>query len=333
MSHSRPPDVSGQAPAPGSFEHGLDQLFGEAPLSADFQLGVMQDFLERLERGARQIGKSADLPSLIIPDMGAAQSRELAQTAQTHPGNRVVPTILMDQTRPSLPMRKAIVAGARSFDRQQFIDKPEDEVSALRGPDEEVDIGKGLHPYAAILMDPHADKPVRYKGELFRLFYKRSGDNSEAEEPKIDLNEMVDRSSFVETLLESGRAIEAKDGAIWVFPVMDIQVNSPRTKDTASNLYRRIDPVNVPESLLIVSCLHQANGTPNTTGDIDYANEALWKVKKTGDPITDNPDNVVTVRFRSDRRRVGLFARIGDSVRDNAGVRDTVSGLGTTPTA
>jgi hypothetical protein len=140
---------------------------------------------------------------------------------------------------------------------------------------------------------------------------------------KAPTGEIVDQDTFQKQLVDSGHAVH--DATVWTFPVMDVAVQSPRTNDTAGNLHQKVNPVVTPESLIAMQLLHQANGTPNPQWCVDFANEAVYKLDKKGNPVA--PVRVAGVDWDPDRRQVDSDAWGADNQYGSFGVRGAGSGL------
>lgn len=232
-----------------------------------------------------------------MPELSESQQAELAKVAEAHPLHRIVPTPLL-----SLAERKALAEKARVFPDQKFTTS----ANALWTPDESWVFGK-------LLRDP--ESTVKDGNKTYGLRYKT---------PE---GETVGREAYVAALKAAGQAVDAKDGRVWTFPVMDVRVQAPRTRDYVRNLHGRVDPVGSPESLLTTQLLHQANGTPNPVWEVDFANEAVYELDRKGNPKA--LQRVASVYWDPDGRQVSLRSWFADSQYGSFGARGAESGLKT----
>jgi hypothetical protein len=231
-----------------------------------------------------------------MPELSESQQAELALVAEANPFHRVVPTPLL-----SFSERKAVAEKARAFPGQKFTTS----ANALWTPDESWAYGK-------LIRDP--ESTVKDGNKTYGLRYKT---------PEGETT--VSREAYIAALKAAGQAVEAKDGRVWTFPVMDVRVQAPRTRDYVRNLHGRVDPVGSPESLLTTQLLHQANGTPNPVWEVDFANEAVYELDRKGNPkaLVD----VAGVDWDPNYRQVYLFNWYTDNRNDDFGVRGAESGL------
>ena len=232
----------------------------------------------------------------VVPELSEDQQAKLAKVAEAHPLHRVVPTPLL-----SLAERKAVAEKARSFPGQKFSTSDD----ALLTPDESWVYGKLLRNPESTVEEGRKSYGLRYKTEDGGL---------------------VSRSEYVAHLKENGQAVEAEDGTVWTFPVMDVRVHTKRTRDTAGNLHKLVDTIATPESLVATQLLHQANGTPNPQWEVDFANEAIYELTSKRE-ATKKLVGVASIRWYPDRCRVCLSRWNADFQRGDFGVRGAESGL------
>jgi hypothetical protein len=190
------------------------------------------------------------------PNLSDEQKTKIADTLEQNPNRRLIPTPLLD-----VQGRKDIADRAHSaFPSQKFTSSG----SALSIPDES-DI------YGKLLRDP--DGTVKDGSDSYGLVFKLP-----------DGGQVVGHTNFVNAMVENGQAIRGEDGIVWIYPVMDVRVSSPRSLDNAKKLYEQVDPTVTPDSNLSVQLLHQAAGTPFIGLNVDFANEAVFKLDDAGKP-------------------------------------------------
>jgi hypothetical protein len=240
-----------------------------------------------------------------LPDLSTDQHDALTKAVEAHPDRRVVPAPFL-----YLAGRSAIAERARAFPAAKF--KPGRE--ALKVP--------GLsYTYGRLLRDP--ESTVQYGRTAYGLRYKTPS------------GEVVGREAYIAALMEAGQAIEANDGTTWVFPIIDPRVRIKSNYNHALNLHHPVNPVVTPEALIAAQLLYQAKGTPNRRWQIDIANEAVYKLDKTGNPgavigvagVDWYRRQVLLRDWGGDFTRVGLHRWNLTDQRDSFGIRSAESGL------
>lgn len=244
-----------------------------------------------------------------LPTLDEGEQARLLKAAERHPDRRIVPTPLL-----TFDQRKAIAETAReAFPAQQFTPNSD----ALWTPDVSWLYGK-------LLRDPGS--AVKDGRKTYALGYKTPD------------GEIATRREYMGTLVDAEQSVEAADGTTWIFPVMDVRVQSPRTNARADNLHQKIDPIDVPESGIAMQLLHKANGTPNPEWHVDFVNEAIFEVevKGKGDKqeiiFTDKNGettlvSVASVGWDPIDRQVYLYSWDAGDRDGDFGVRGAESGL------
>lgn len=233
-----------------------------------------------------------------VPELTLEQKTKLEKELAEHPDRRVIPTPLTDSAKTD---RKNIAEDAKAqFGKNKFHETED----PLWTPDNSWTYGK-------LLSDPETD--VKDGNTTYGLRYKAVGGG------------LVKRSEYLASLKESGQAVEAEDGTIWTFPVMDVQIQSPRNYTTTRNLHSEVSPTATPESLIAMQLLHQAIGTPNPEWSVDFANEAVYELKKDGS--VKELVSVASVRWGPNDRQVNLDLWNADDRNGDFGVRAEESGI------
>ncbi|HET7673557.1 MAG TPA: hypothetical protein VFK11_03540 [Candidatus Saccharimonadales bacterium] len=230
------------------------------------------------------------------PELSDDQKAKIADTLEKNPNNRLLPTPLLD-----LEGRKDIADRARStFPSQKFTSSG----SALSVPDES-------NIYGQLLKNP--DGRVKDGDDNYGLGFKLP-----------DGEQIIGRTNFVNAMVENGQAIEDENGIVWIYPVMDVRVSSPRSLDNARKLYEQVDPTGTSDSNLSVQLLHQAAGKPFIGFNVDFANEAVFKLDDDGKPkaLVD-----VVSMYWSGYQQVQLGIWRGNNRYGNFGVRAAKSGI------
>jgi hypothetical protein len=216
-----------------------DFLDPEVELDLDAQLEITTELYSQL--------------GYTPPELDDSQKATLQKTLEANPGKRVVPTPLLN-----LEERIAIVDRAQDLPAQQFdTDRLADDGHLLWVPE------AGL--YRKLLDDPDStytdDRDPRI---TYELLYK------------IGDGDVTDRAGYIDWLKRTEQAVEDEYGTIWTYPVSEVQVKSDRTDTTAGDLHEAVDPLVSPELLIVTQLLHQANGTPDSKWQSDFANEAIY---------------------------------------------------------
>lgn len=231
-----------------------------------------------------------------IPSLRPGQADVLVDRLEDAPTHyRLMPTPLLNHEG-----RKAIVEVTKvKFPNNNFAPH----VDALWTPGED-------YMYGMLLRNP--DSTVKEGRKEYGLRYNTP-------------EGVVTRPELVEILKAGGTSAEATDGTTWTFPVMDVQVESPRTYARAGELHEAADITQVPEALITMQALHQANDTPNPNWSIDITNEAVYELDKKG--VAVSPVRVTSVYWYRNGRQVTLDSW-GAAYRHFAfGVRGAESGL------
>jgi hypothetical protein len=271
-----------------------DFLNPEVRLDANEQLTTMIDFWNKLGE--------------TVPTLSEKQMDSLQDSIEANPHKRLVPTPLSPE--PLEPRQQMTEKAREVFPKQQFVE--DKDVSALWSPDTS-------WTYVQALVDPEAS--IKHDGDYSKLIYKTANGAF-----------VTGRLAYLESLVASGDAVEAEDGTIWAFPLMDVQVRSPRDRQRADEHFLKASHVETPESLIAMQLLHQANGTPNLKWEADLCNEALAKTNKEGELVLDDNDNPILLRVAGVDwdpydARVSLDDWDAYSVRDSFGRRGAESGL------
>lgn len=225
---------------------------------------------------------------LDVPRLTLTEQQKLSQSLETYPDRRVMPVPLLD-----LDSRQAMAEQAKTaLPGNRFGSSV-----ALWTPGESSIYGKLLRDPEATVKDGRNSYGLRYHTE----------------------DGVITRSELVAKLTESGQAITAEDGTVWLFPVMDVRVKSPRQYTRAEALHRQAGITQIPESLITMQMLHQVNGTPNPDGEVDFTNEAVYELDKKAGAVA--PVRVAGVRWYPDDRQVDLDTWRAGGRSDIFGVR------------
>lgn len=233
-----------------------------------------------------------------VPELDAEQEATLESVLAANPDRRVVPSPLLD-----LNGRKQIAEDAKvSFGKADLHARPE----AFWTPDEQWVFSK-------LLDDP--ESTIEEGKASYVLGYKTPA------------GEVVGgREAYKAALIESGKAVVANDGTVWVFPVMDVQIRAPRTLDSAGHLYDKVSATATPESHITMHLLQHANGTPSPDWEPDFVNEAVYEIDKKGKLIA--PVGIACVdRFPLNRQVCLGFWHVDYRYDVRFGVRREVSGI------
>lgn len=252
----------------------------------DEQLAIMTNFWE-------QIG-------LKVPVLHPRQLDNAGTVTSNNPNLRLLPTPLLN-------------VWGRSFIAER-----------MRG-----DVGNHVDEQLSILRLP--DMGTIYRKLVFNMDQKvaiRNNDSNNLTKYslryKTPQGTIVMRSDYIDALCKAEQAIVDEDNIVWTYPVMDVQVNSPRKEMTAEQLYNEVHWSASPEALIVVRGLHLLANIPKGL-EIDFSNEAVFEETPSG--TAQNPAYINTIRWRDDWHRIGWYARRHESIRDYLGVRTTKSAL------
>lgn len=188
-----------------------------------------------------------------MPALDENQKAAIDRVLQANPTRRVMPSPFL-----SFEDRKDIAEKARTFVGARFTT----DFDALWAPDETKLLGK-------LLRNP--EDVAEEGGKSYVLRYRLPGSK-----------QVAGRTDFIQALARDGHSVEAEDGTPWVYPIMDVRIKSPRSYEKAGNLLTSVEATIISESLIAMHLLHQANGTPNTDSEVDFANEAVYKLGRNG---------------------------------------------------
>ncbi|MBI3624322.1 hypothetical protein HY218_01680 [Candidatus Saccharibacteria bacterium] len=120
------------------------------------------------------------------------------------------------------------------------------------------------------------------------------------------------------------RLVMGENGQAWTFAIVSAEPNAARTRKQPGELFNEVDQRVTPSTLIAVNLLHQANGTPNTDWNIDFANLAVAEVEagKKGKKDQLKVVRVASVYWHPYDRYLELSNwNAGNSADDNVGVR------------
>lgn len=100
--------------------------------------------------------------------------------------------------------------------------------------------------------------------------------------------QLVDHQTHVNGLVKADHAI-VKDDVAWIFPILDIRLDTHRYLKSIQEKYRLMNPIVATESLIGLHLLYQLNGTQDQrdkllTRRVDLANEAVYRLDPGGKP-------------------------------------------------
>lgn len=174
--------------------------------------------------------------------------------------------------------------------------------------------------------------------------------------------QLLPRSAYIDDLLTRGEVVRGPDDTAWMLLVGDVrtyandgfpvglgkddaderiarhkidaefyaetyQAELLASRLNAGELYEsRWREFPSTETLIIMILIHNAAREPNRTYDINLANETVHEMTRDGQ-VAENPQYLTTVRFRTQGRRIGHYARDRLSRRDYFYVRPFVNAL------
>jgi hypothetical protein len=291
----------------------------ETAVAPEDQLAFNRDFLCAL--------------GLEVPNLTHEQQLKLFGAAAAHPDWRILAAPMLD-TRG----RHDLAERARRLPNQFSPDQP-----VIRPPDDGTVIRD-------LTETENLEGTVSCDGSQYVIRYRTQS------------GQLLPRSAYIGDLLTRGEAVRGGDGVAWMFAVGDVRTYAndgfpvglgkseaaarmtrherdaefyARTyqdellasRPNASELYEtqwREFPAT--ETLIVMILMHNAARDPNRTYDINLANETVHELKRDG-RVTENPRYLTTVRFRTQDRRIGHYARDRLSRRDYFYVRPFINAL------
>lgn len=290
---------------------------GAAPAPAD-QLAFNRNFLRAL--------------GLTVPKLTDEQELKLFGAAAAHPGWRILAAPMLDTAG-----RRDLAERARRRLPNEF--GPDEPV--IRPPDDGTVIRE-------LTETANLEGTVSRDGCRYVVRYRASS------------GQLLARSAYTGDLLARGEAVRGADGTAWLFAVGDVRAYANdgfpvvlgkdeafaraarhevdaefyaetyqdellASRPNASELYEaqwREFPAT--ETLIIMILMHNAAREPNRTYDINLANETVHEMTPDGQ-VAEDPRYLTTVRFRTQDRRIGHYARDRLSRRDYFFVRPFVN--------
>lgn len=230
-----------QAIVPSSYEDRLLQRRIQQLIDPDTKLSATEQ-LETMDMFYARLG-------IISPELNVTQQEQLTRAAKTYPDRSIVPTPLSHiRGRIDLARRTKQNIAPGSF-------KPRG--SALWWPGKKATYGKLLlqpDDFLPDTRDPSRKSVLRHK---------------------TPTGELMGDSGYRELLLSIGQAIRFRRRT-WTYPISDVQVDSKRTDAKAGDLFKQIDPLLRPESLIVTYLLHAVVNQSNIDWSFDLANEGIY---------------------------------------------------------
>jgi hypothetical protein len=274
---------------------------------------------------------------LEVPQLTDEYRLRLFAAAAVHPDRRILAVPMLDtQARLDLAERARLLL-PNEFNPGQSVIRPPDDGTIIR----------------ELTETENQEGTVSRDGGRYVIRYRTSG------------GQLLPRSAYIDDLLTHGEAVSGADGTAWIFLVGDVRTYAndgfpvglgPGEADeriarhkidvefyanthqdellasrlTAGELYEtRWREFPSTEALIIMILIHNAALEPNLTYDINLANETVHEMMRDG-RVTENPQYLTTVRFRTQDRRIGHYARDRLSRRDYCYVRPFVNAFDVT---
>jgi hypothetical protein len=270
--------------------------------------------------------------NLDMPRLTDQQRKTLFDVAATHPAWRILAVPLLDTHARHDLAERARRRLPNEFNPEQSVIRPPDDGTVIR----ELTQTKGL------------EGTVSRGGSQYVIRYRAS------------TGQLLSRSSYIADLLTREEAVAGIDGTVWMFLLGDVRTYAndkfpiglskddadermvQRETDAefyaktyqrellessmnASELYGTRWPALPPtEALILMNLMHNAAREPNRTYDINLANEAVHEITLDGQ-VAENPQYLTTIRFRTQDRRIGHYARDNQSKRDYLYVRPFIN--------
>lgn len=159
-------------------------------------------------------------------------------------------------------------------------------------------------------------------------------DNTTKYELRNSVHEGVtERSEAIIASLDVDLVVQDSNGTGWMFPIMDVSVESPRTAihhdalelSAAGNLHRSVDQTQFPDALLTLQLLHIVAGTPNMRSDFDITNTGIYEINDQGEAI--RPTSVFAVSWDAVDKRIAITSFDANALDSRFGVRQAQSGI------
>lgn len=234
-----------------------------------------------------------------LPELSEDQQAQMEAKLEANPTRRIMAAPLLD-----LEGRVAMADKTREVYPKNKLTKNLS-VPALWAPDTSWMFGK-------LLVDPEAT--VVDGKQTYAMRYKTPSGIT-----------VMGREDYKAGLQAAGQTVEGEHNTPWTWSVMDVAVRSPRKYATAIALHGLVSPTATPEAHIGMNLMHQANGTPNTSWELDFVNEAVFELDKRGDPKA--LVRAAGVYFYPNDSQVDLDSWSADSHDDRFGVRAEESGI------
>jgi hypothetical protein len=291
----------------------------EAVIAPEDQLAFNKSFLRAL--------------GLEVPEFAHEQQLKIFGAAAAHPDWRIL-TVPMLDTRGRHDLAERARRLPNKFNPDQPVIRPPDDGTVIR----------------ELTETENLEGTVNCGGSQYVIRYRSPS------------GQLLSRSAYIGDLLTRGEAVRGGDGITWTFAVGDVRAYANdgfpvglgkseaaarmarhesdaefyaktyqdellASRPNASELYEaRWREFPAVETLIIMILMHNAAGNPNRTYDINLANETVHEMTQDGQ-ITENPRYLTTVRFRTQDRRIGHYARDRLSRRDYLYVRPFINAL------
>lgn len=98
---------------------------------------------------------------------------------------------------------------------------------------------------------------------------------------KTPHGKIVSRSAYVQSLLRAGQAVTTRNGAVWVFPIVEL-FKPLFSKEPSQVVQGNEDTVVPPETIIALQLMREAGDAINEEA-VDCSNEGLYKVREVTD--------------------------------------------------
>jgi hypothetical protein len=271
---------------------------------------------------------------LEVPSLTDKQQQEVFGTAAAHPDWRILAVPMLGTRGRHDLAERARLRLPNEFNPDQPVIRPPDDGTVIR----------------ELTETENLEGAVSREGSQYVIRYRTAS------------GQLLPRSAYVGDLLARGEAVRGTDGMAWIFAAGDVRTYANdgfpvgltasdasarmdrherdaefyaktyqdellASRPNASELYEaqwRQFPAT--ETLIIMTLMHNAAREPNLTYDINLANETVHEMTRHS-RVSENPHYLTTVRFRTQDRRIGHYARDRLSRRDYFYVRPFLNTL------
>jgi hypothetical protein len=297
-----PPEIAGSLAVAASLTAEVDT----APVSLEAKLGeiIESDSVISAREQLNTMTEFWQRLGLSVPELDEHQWLRLQQTVENNPRSKVLPVPLLTLAgwRQVSGQAKELLPDNTFAETGDLLSIPNEDTTPgqlLRQPEELAAIGNikyGLRNYT--------------RGRSLSA-----------------------RADFISNGVDYEDAIKDTGGTAWIFPVMDLSIESPRVEirynttlsSTAHAIHRAADFTQTLDALIAMQLIHLSAGKPNRHSDIDISSEGIYEISPDGNAI--GPVSVLGVYWNDQDRQIAIQVLDSEYLDSRFGARQAESGL------